>query len=255
MDFVDTHCHIHFNNYALPAEEVLESAKLAGITKLICVGCSLGDSKKAVEFATKHDNVWASVGAHPHDGQDFLNNSEATKILKMLSKEPKVVAIGEIGLDYFHEHSSKADQEKVLRQQLEIGMQTSLPLIFHVRDAYEDFWGILSDYQVKNAVVHSFSASEKELGQILERGFYVGLNGIMTFTKDESQLAAAKKVPLDKLLLETDAPFLTPKPDRGKVCEPRHVVDTAKFLAVLRNESLEQIANASTANAEKLFKI
>lgn len=255
MEFVDTHCHIHFGNYPHKAEEVIEAAAKAGVKKIICVGCSLNDSRLAIELAAKHTNVWASVGAHPHDGPDYLGEPRAAEKFESLLAEPKVVAVGEIGLDYFHQHTSREDQERVLRSQLDIAEFSGLPFIFHVRDAWEDFWRIISDYRIENAVVHSFSAGKKELGQVLERGFYVGLNGIMTFTKDEAQLLAAKKVPLNRLLLETDAPFLTPKPDRGKVCEPRHAVNTAKFLANLRGESLASIAKASTKNAEKLFKI
>ncbi len=255
MQLVDTHCHIHFGNYPLDPEQTLESAAKAGVSKIICVGCSLADSKKAINFAAKHKNVWASVGAHPHDGQDFLNEPRARAQIKEMLSLPKVVAIGEIGLDYYHQHTSREDQEKVLREQLEIGEASKLPFIFHVRDAWEDFWRIISDYEIKKAVVHSFSATSNELEEIISRGFYVSLNGIMTFTKDPAQLAAAKKVPLDRLLLETDAPFLTPKPDRGKICEPKHVLNTAEFLASLRGESLNELASATTNNAERLFKI
>jgi TatD DNase family protein len=130
-----------------------------------------------------------------------------------------------------------------------------LPLIFHIRDAFEDFWPIFDEYKGVRGVVHSFSATRTELGQILQRRLYVGLNGIMTFTKSQEQLEAAKSVPLESLLLETDAPFLTPVPDRGTVCEPKHVRITAEFLARLRGEEPGVVARASTGNAKKLFKI
>jgi TatD DNase family protein len=143
----------------------------------------------------------------------------------------------------------------VLSEQLEIGLKTGLPFIFHVRDAWEDFWKIIDNYPDIKGVVHCFSAHQEQLQEILQRGLYVGLNGIMTFTKDEKQLEAAKKVPLDKMLLETDAPFLTPKPFRGTRCEPKHVAVTAEFLANLRGEKLETLAAATTKNSEELFKI
>jgi TatD DNase family protein len=284
MQFVDTHCHIHFDDYLPDVEQVLNDAHTSRVNKMICVGVSLEDSQKAVDFANMHDNVWATVGAHPHDGADFLNHTDAERklleliykpaqhqILKRgegeypyseqqdfgagLSKNEKVVAIGEIGLDYFHEYTPRQKQIDVLSKQLEFGAKTDLPFIFHVRDAWEDFWKILDSCPNIKGVIHCFSAHEEQLREILKRGFYVGLNGIMTFTKDDMQLEAAKKVPLDKMLLETDAPFLTPKPHRGKRCEPKHVVLTAEFLANLRGEGLEEVAAVTTKNAEELFKI
>ncbi|HEU5005309.1 MAG TPA: TatD family hydrolase [Candidatus Saccharimonadales bacterium] len=255
MEFVDTHCHIHFDDYGVPAEKAIADSIVAGVRRMILVGCTLADSQAAIAFAAAHDNIWASVGAHPHDGADFLTDSRATDKLKNLLKQPKVVAIGEIGLDYYHENSSKADQEKSLRTQIEIGLETGLPFIFHVRDAFSDFWPIFDKYQIKSGVIHSFTAGPKVLDQALSRGLYVGLNGIMTFTKDTSQLEAAKRVPLDRLLLETDAPFLAPKPHRGEICEPKHVRDTAEFLAELRDQSLEELAEHTTANAERLFNL
>jgi TatD DNase family protein len=255
MNFVDTHCHVHFDDYLPDAEQVIADATSAKVTKMICVGVSLEDSQKAVDFANNHENVWATVGAHPHDGADYLDNPDGAEILNRLSKNEKVVAIGEIGLDYFHEHTPRKKQVKVLREQVEFGLKTNLPFVFHIRDAWQDFWKVVDSYQGIHGVIHSFSAPQEELQQVLKRGFYVGLNGIMTFTKDEKQLEAAKNVPLDKLLLETDAPFLTPKPYRGKRCEPKHVVITAEFLASIRNETLEELASATTKNAEELFRI
>jgi TatD DNase family protein len=253
MNFIDTHCHLHFDNYIEDADHVIEEAQKYNVNKMICVGCSLADSQKAVDFANKHEDVWATVGAHPHDGADFMENPDAAKILNMLSKSEKVVAIGEIGLDYFHEYTPREKQIKALRDQIEIGLPTGLPFIFHVRDAFEEFWKVLDEYKNIKGVVHSFSAHSEELEEVLKRDLCVGLNGIMTFTKDELQLEAAKKVPLDKLLLETDAPFLTPKPYRGQRCEPKHVVNTAEFLAKLRGEPLEELASVTTKNAIELF--
>jgi TatD DNase family protein len=255
MQFVDTHCHIHFDDYLPDVEQVLNDAHASRVNKMICVGVSLEDSQKAVNFSNMHDNVWASVGAHPHDGADFLDHPNNIELLSELSKNEKVVAIGEIGLDYFHEHTPRQKQIDVLSKQLEMGVKTGLPFIFHVRDAWEDFWKIVDGYPDIKGVIHCFSAHEEQLMEVLKRGFYVGLNGIMTFTKDDMQLEAAKKVPLDKMLLETDAPFLTPKPHRGKRCEPKHVVLSAEFLANLRGESLEEIATVTAKNAEELFKI
>jgi TatD DNase family protein len=254
MQFIDSHCHVHFDDFLDP-EQVVADAIKNNVGRLICVGVSLEDSQKAVDFAQKHNNVWATVGAHPHDGLDYIHNKDAGELLNKLSNNPKVVAIGEIGLDYFKNYSPKEDQQKALRQQIEIGLTTGLPFVFHIRDAWDDFWKIFDAYGGIQGVVHSFSAHEKQLEQVLSRNLYVGLNGIMTFTRDEYQLEAAKKVPLNKMLLETDAPFLAPKPFRGQICEPKHVVSTAEFLAGLRGENLEDIAASTTNNAVKLFNL
>jgi TatD DNase family protein len=184
-----------------------------------------------------------------------VHDHHALQQFRDLANKAKVIAIGETGLDYFYEHSPREEQERLLRFQLDIAAEHHLPLIFHVRDAFEDFWPIFDSYSGLRGVIHSFSATSRELAQILSRGLYVGLNGIMTFTKDTAQLDAAKAVPLDRLLLETDAPFLTPVPYRGTICQPKHVRDTAEFLASLRGEGLDELARASTRNAQKLFGI
>lgn len=222
---------------------------------MLCVGCRLKDSQAAIAFADRYDGVWASIGLHPHEASRYVDDQGKLQQFRNLAKGKKVVAIGEIGLDYYYEHSPKAAQQQLLRFQLDIAKENNLPVIFHVRDAFDDFWEIFDEYQGIRGVVHSFTATEKELAQILERGLYVGLNGIMTFTRDSAQLKAAQKVPIDRLLLETDAPFLTPVPFRGTICEPRHVVETATFLATLRGEDLGVLAAATTKNAQELFRI
>lgn len=255
MEFVDTHCHIHFDDYELDPEQVITEATNEGVTKLICVGCTLADSQAGIQMAQQHDGIWASIGLHPHEAEKYVNDSDKLQIFRNLLREPKVIAIGECGLDYYYEHSSKEDQKKLLRFQLDLAAEHDLPLIFHIRDAFDDFWEIFDEYKGLKGVVHSFTAEQKELDQILARNLYVGLNGIVTFTKNPEQLAAAKALPLQKLLLETDAPFLTPVPYRGTICQPKHVRVTASFLSDLRGESLESLAAASTQNARDLFNI
>jgi TatD DNase family protein len=211
----------------------------------------------AVEFSDKHDDCYASVGVHPHDGAGFMRDTKNRDLLEQLVSEnrKRIVAIGECGLDYFYENSEKADQIKLLRLQLDLAQRYDLPVIFHVREAFEDFWPIIDEYRGIRGVVHSFTGNSEDVKQILRRNLYVGLNGIMTFTKHGSQLEAAKKIPLDRLLIETDAPFLTPKPFRGKICKPEHVKVTAEFLAELRGETLEDMARETTKNACYLFGI
>ncbi len=257
MDFVDTHCHPQFDNFLPDPDQVIKSAAAAGVSKLIAVGTTLGDSQKAIDIAAKHKFVWASAGSHPHEAADFIANEKSDARLEHLLKQPKIVAIGEIGLDYYKNYSSIDNQKQAFKRQFELGLKTGLPFIFHVREAFEDFWSIFDAYNSASqpilGVIHSFSASVKELDQVLERGLFVGLNGIMTFTKDQSQLEAARLVPKEKLLLETDAPFLSPKPFRGQACQPKFVIETARFLSELRAEPLDELADYSTANAVKLF--
>lgn len=269
MQLTDTHCHIHEAMYAKALgtetrkkfekagspspDDMIVSARADDVTRLVCVGTTLEDSEVAVDFVKERDNVWASIGLHPHEAKDYAGNEAALKRFAALAKKPKVVAVGECGLDYYYTHSLKPDQEAVLRFQIELALEHDLPMIFHVRDAFDDFWPIFDDYKGIRGIIHSFMATRKELDQILDRGLYVGLNGIMTFTTQKEQIEAAQSVPLAKMVLETDAPFLTPTPYRGTICEPKHIRVTAEFLANLRGESLEEIAQATTDNAQSVL--
>jgi TatD DNase family protein len=275
MDLIDTHCHVHAAQAHLDKsdftakkwreagetnpERLIDGAAKAGVTKLICVGTDLADSSVAVDFVAKHPNCWASVGVHPHGAQAFLEQPTAATVLAELCERfnpsQKVVAVGECGLDYFYEHSSRDAQREVLEQQLQMALDYKLPVIFHVREAYGDFWPIFDNFQGTGGVLHSFTSSRAELDKALSRGLFIGLNGIMTFTKDPEQITMVKSVPLGRLLVETDAPYLTPKPFRGKICKPEYVRDTARFLAELRGETLEEFTEATTANAIKLFNL
>jgi TatD DNase family protein len=273
MQLFDTHCHVQSigadsvdftvkkwrDGGVIDASKVIDSAKKAGVDKVICVGTDLEDSERVVTFASRYENCWAAVGIHPHEAKDHVNSNKKLRQIRNLLDEEKIVAVGEIGLDYFYDHSPKKDQFRLLEWFLDQASQKNLPVIFHVREAHKDFWPILDNFQFAGqrlrGVMHSFSAGTAELEESLKRGLYIGLNGIMTFSKDEKQLAVAKAVPLDKLLLETDAPYLAPKPYRGQVCEPKHVLDVARFLSNLRNESLEQLAAVTYQNSKELFNI
>ncbi len=268
---IDTHCHIHeawrsvngndataqlWDKAGRPdAEALIQRALDAGVQKMLCVGTTLPDSQLAVEFVADHAHTWATIGIHPHEAKDYAHAPEKLAHFATLAGKPKVVGVGECGLDYFYHHSPKEDQIAVLHFQLALAQKHRLPLVFHVREAFDDFWPIFDQYQGLRGVIHSFTATTEVLQQILSRGLYVGLNGIMTFTKQPAQLEAAKAIPLDHLLLETDAPFLTPHPFRGTICEPKHTVATAKFLAQLRDESFDTLAQTTTANAQTLFGI
>jgi TatD DNase family protein len=255
MNFIDTHCHIHSKDYGLNPETVIKDGIDAGVSDAIVVGTDLEDSKLAVKFAQSHENIYSSIGIHPHEAKDYVNAPEKLEDFAKLATEKRVVGVGECGLDYYYNHSPKDDQKKILEFQIELAQKHNLPMIFHVRDAFDDFWPIIDKYPNVRGVIHSFTASEEVLKEILSRGLYVGLNGIMTFTKNQSQLEAAKAVPLSKMLIETDAPFLTPAPYRGTIAQLKHVINIAFFLSELRSESLESISKATTSNSKKLFNL
>lgn len=269
LQFTDTHCHIQeawkqvngidataklWAKAGNPdADDIIARATADGVRHMVCVGTTLPDSELAIEFVQDREMCTASIGLHPHEAKEYIGHSEKLARFAALVSRPKVVAVGECGLDYFYEHSPKEMQLELLHFQMDLASRHQLPMIFHVRDAFDDFWPVFDQYPGIRGVIHSFTADSKVLEQALVRNLYLGLNGIMTFTKQVKQLDAAKAVPLKNLLLETDAPFLTPQPFRGSICEPRHVRVTAEFLAGLRGESLPAIAEASTSNAQSLF--
>ncbi|MDP4038520.1 MAG: TatD family hydrolase [bacterium] len=265
---IDSHAHTHFSDYKDDIDEVLANAKEKGVNKIITVGTNAQDSVRAINFIKNLEfdkiEVFCSIGLHPHDAKKGEN--ELIKISNLINQGQafnlgprpgldKIVAIGECGLDYYRNLSSKEDQERAFRYQIELALEHNLPIIFHVRDAWRDFFRIITDYKEITGVIHSFSATPKEVEKTLEYDLYFGLNGIMTFTKDKNQLEAAKLIPNEKLLLETDCPFLSPAPNRGKRNEPANVRIIAEFLADLRNQSFDELANRTSQNANKLFNI
>jgi TatD DNase family protein len=269
MELVDTHCHIHevvsaraHNNPTRTLwlkggksdpDAMIKDANSEGVKQFICVGTTAEDSELAVGFVKNRHSCFASVGIHPHEAKTHVNSIDKLQKFRALLTGSKVVAIGECGLDYYYNHSNKSDQRHILELQLELAVQHNLPVIFHVREAFDDFWSIFDNFKQLKGVIHSFTADNKVLEQALARNLYIGLNGIMTFTGVAEQLEAAKAVPLGSLLLETDAPFLTPAPFRGKICEPKHVRVTAEFLSQLKGEPVTELARATTANARELF--
>ncbi len=250
--FTDTHAHIHHPGLSEDASDVIARARRSGVNRIISVGCDGEDSARAIALAEQHEAVWATVGLHPHEAH---RGPTAWQALDILATHPRVVAIGECGLDYYRNSSAPAEQELAFRYQIELAHRLDLPMSFHIRDAFDDFFKIIDTYPGTRGVVHCFTSTPEHAAAAVERGFYIALNGIMTFTKDDSQLKAAQLVPLDHLLLETDCPFLAPTPKRGSVNEPVNIPLIASFLADLRGESVEVIQNATSANAEKLFKL
>ncbi len=253
---VDSHAHIHFDEYRNDINKILANAKRNSVSKIIIVGTDGKTSAAAIEFIKNLNNpgikIFASIGLHPHDAKKGLDD---LKIIKNLAESENPVAIGECGLDYYRNLSSKDEQIKVFRYQIELALSRNLPIIFHVRDGFDDFFKIIKDYDGIKGVIHSFSATKKEVELGLKYDLYFGLNGIMTFTKDQQQLEAAKVIPRDKLLLETDCPFLSPAPYRGKRNEPAFVKVIAQFLAELRNQNFDELAQKTSQNAKTLFNL
>ncbi|MFZ2125223.1 MAG: TatD family hydrolase [Candidatus Saccharimonadales bacterium] len=252
---VDTHCHIHDDKiFPLNSDETIERALQADVTQMLCIGTDEQSSLKAIEFAESHDDVaFAAIGVHPHEAKNGCRELE--KLIQLGSK--KLVAIGEIGLDYHYDHSPRDVQIKVLQAQIELALKYNLPIIFHVREAYDDFWPILDNFQFAGqqirGVLHSFTDSPENAEKAIKRGLYVGINGFSTFTKDIPQQQMFATLPLDKILLETDAPFLTPVPFRGKINEPAFVRNIAMHQSLIRNISINEIASQTTENARALF--
>lgn len=257
MQFTDTHCHIHEAQYPLDKSEVVLRAHESAVKRLICVGTDEVSSTEAVHFVSDKEHMWASVGLHPHDS---VNGVEAIEVLRGLIKhEKKIVAIGECGLDYFYDHSPREKQLEIFHEQMKLAVEFHLPMIFHVREAFDDFWPIFDSYQLAGqkirGVVHSFTDSEDNLQKALDRGLSIGVNGISTFTKSAVQTEMYKSIPLERLLLETDSPYLTPTPLRGKVNEPAFVTHVAHYIANLQSINLTELSRVTERNATHLFSL
>lgn len=261
MKLIDTHCHIHDPEFfsAEQAEGALRNAR-DELEALLLVGTSLEDSKKAVAFAHKHPDIcWAAVGIHPHEASSMSPEQIAADLFELdtLAKDPKVVAIGECGFDFYYNKREDAleRQSQLLRGQLEIAQKHNLPLSFHVRDAFADFWPVFDEFQGLTGVLHSFTDTQEHVEAAIKRGLFFGVNGIATFTKQGWQRDVFCNLPLEKIVVETDAPFLTPHPIRGTINEPRNVTYVTKFLAELRGETTESIRHSTTTNARGLFRL
>ncbi len=249
--FIDTHCHIHEAEYD-GREQAYRRALESQVDAMICVGTSDASSLEAVDFAGQNEKIWASVGVHPHDtSEGYAGVIELTK----KSANAKIVAIGEIGLDYFYTHSPRAIQTAAFEAQLQLASDHKLPVIFHVREAFDDFWPIFQNFSHIRGVLHSFTDTEENMDRALGNGLYIGVNGISTFTKDDRQRRMFDHIPLENMLLETDAPFLTPAPYRGKVNEPAFVRHVAEYHANRRAVELEHLARVTSANASNLFSL
>lgn len=251
---IDSHCHLHDQEFftAEQAEEMVARAHKAGVEKIVCIGISHEDSLAAREFASEHDNVYWTYGIHPESAGQGLAEPIFSNHFMHPKKQVSVtrpVAIGEVGLDYHYEGYNREAQIKLFEQMLQLAVDNNLPVSFHVREAYADFFHVIANFPTVRGVVHSFTDSKKVLKRILnETEFYVGVNGLATY----STLATP---PLDRILLETDAPFLTPIPFRGIINEPAYIREIAEWLALKIGLEFKIIEKETTKNARKLFGI
>ena len=255
--FIDSHCHIDGPEYDADREEVIARARDAGVTTMLNVGTgdpNSGAFERAAALAEQHSEIYCAIGVHPHDAKLF--DGAAEQRLIDLAKSAPVVAWGEIGLDYHYDHSPRDVQREVFRRQLKIARSLNLPLVIHSREADDDTISILRDELAaysRAGVLHCFGGSLTMAEQAIDLGFYVSFAGNLTFKKADDLRAIARKLPLDRLLVETDCPYLTPVPFRGKRNEPARVVETAKFLAELKDVSAEDIGHVTSANFACLF--
>jgi TatD DNase family protein len=252
--FIDSHCHLNYQGLVEEQPAVLDRARAAGVELMLNISTRASEWDAVIATAEREDDVMASVGIHPHEA-DLHPDVHAEKLAEK-AQHPKVVGIGETGLDYYYDHSDRERQRQSFRGHIDAARRTQLPLIVHTRDAEADTFAILEEEMGKGAfpaLIHCFTGTRGFAGKVLDLGLYISISGIVTFKNARDLQETAKAIPLDRLLIETDSPFLAPVPHRGKTCEPAYVADTARFLAELRGEPVETLAEATSANFRRLF--
>ena len=256
-DIIDTHCHLTMSHYDPDRSDVIKRCLDSGVSRLITIGTDIDDSRMAIELAEKHDFIFAGIGIHPHDVKDIKNPEETYELLKSLASGNKVVAIGETGLDYHYMHSPKDIQQEHFRMHIEVARTLDLPLLIHSREAKEDTLKILSEVLTPGmrGVFHCFSGDMEMAEKALEMDFYISFSGVVTFKNANKILEIVRAVPLNRILVETDAPFLTPHPNRGKRNEPAYVRYVAEKVAEIKDLSIEETCKNIMDNAAELFKI
>jgi len=251
---VDSHCHLEYKGLVEDQQGVLSRAREAGVGAFLNISTKQSEWDQVVATANRESDVFASVGIHPHHADDHEDLGRAA--LLAATENPRVIGIGETGLDYFYEHSDRETQAALFRMHIDVARETGLPVIIHTRDAEDDTFEILEDEMGKGAfpaLIHCFTASAEFGQKVLDLGLTISLSGIVTFKNARELQEAAMQVPADRLLVETDSPFLAPVPNRGKTCEPAFVADTARFVAELRGTEPERLAEQTTANFATLF--
>ena len=258
MELIDSHAHIDFPQFAEDREAMLLRARAAGVTALLAIGTGPGPEKldSALPLAEQHDWIYATVGIHPHEAKEF--KLEHLEQLRNLARHRKVIAWGEIGLDYFYDHSPRETQHKVFRDQMELAAQAKLPIIIHCRDAWSDCLNLLEEHWRPTGlggILHCFSSTLEDAQRGIDMGFLISFAGNSTFPKAQNLRDVAKALPLATILIETDSPYLAPQPYRGKRNEPAYVREVARMLASVRNLSADEIAAATSQNFRRLFRL
>ena len=251
---IDSHCHLEYKGLVEDQQGVLSRAREAGVGGFLSISTRQREWQQVVATAERESDVWASVGIHPHEADAHADMGEAA--LLEAAAHPKVIAIGETGLDYYYDHSDRVMQQSLLRRHIAVSRETGLPLIVHTRDAEADTAAILTEEMEQGAfpaLIHCFTASAGFGRKMLDLGLTISLSGIVTFKNAKDLQAIAAELPEDRLLVETDAPFLAPVPHRGRVCEPAFTADTARFVAQLRGTTPEHLAAVTTRNFFALF--
>lgn len=258
--WIDSHCHLNHKGIAEkgPISSLVESAKRNAVDGMLTICCRMSEEiNTLLEITGAHHNVWCSIGTHPHDaGNENEKSFSAQKIAEIANAHEKIIALGETGLDYFYDYAPREDQADSFRKHIHACLETDLPMIVHTRDAEQDTYDIMREEGAGKGlrgVMHCFSSSQWLAERALELGFYISFSGIITFPKAQELRETAKIVPLDKILVETDAPFLAPVPFRGKVNEPAYVAKTGEFLAEFYGKTPEEFATITTENFYRLF--
>ena len=251
MEYIDSHCHINDKQFNEDLEDVVKNAIDLGVTQLICVGTDIKTSEKAIEISEKFPQVFATCGVHPHDSEKA--EKRYVNILEELSSHPKVVAIGEMGLDYFYDFSDRKIQKKIFRDQIELAMDKNLPVVIHNRDSDEDLFNVISDSGLNNGVIHCFASDYQLAEKLINLGLNISFTGMVTFVKSVQEVV--KKIDIEKIMIETDSPYLSPKPFRGKRNEPKNVIKVAEFIAELKQIDIDEFCMKMIHNTRKFFNL
>ncbi len=254
---IDTHCHLTMPQYDTDRTDVINRARDTGISHIITIGTDIEDSRRAIALAQEYEFIYAAIGIHPHDAKDFIDSENISAALKGLASNKKVVALGETGLDYHYMHSPAKIQQEHFRLEIRLAKSLGLPVIVHSRDAKDDTLQILKEENAGTAggVLHCFSGDIGMAEKAMEMGLYVSFSGVITFKNARNILDIVKAVPLNRILIETDAPFLTPVPHRGKRNEPAFVKLVSEKVAEIKDISLEDLEMELISNASRLFRI
>ena len=252
--FIDSHAHIQLDLFDSDRSVVIERAKNSQVSIILVVGFDISTSHLAVELADRYDHIYATVGLHPHDAKRFT--PQTLREISLLAEHPKVVALGEMGLDYHRNLSPKSVQKRVFEEQLDLATQLDLPIVVHNRNAFDDILSILENHsQLTGGVLHCFSENTKSMDRVIDAGFHIGIGGPVTYKKSQDLKQVVKVMPADSFLIETDCPWLAPQLRRGKRNEPAYITEIATKIAELRQVTIESVGQTSSQNFRKLFSI